>query len=108
MAESSVEAKTCATLDLWRERVAEHSRSGLSVKQFCKERGISAWSFYSWRKRLREVGPVRFALIERGPVREESAVDAQLEVVLVSGERVRIGSGVEATTLRLVMGVLRA
>jgi transposase-like protein len=108
MTDSSVEEKTCAKIELWRDRVTEHRRSGLSVKKFCKERGISAWSFYCWRKRLREAGPVRFALIERRPAREESTVHGQVEVVLVSGERVRIGSGVEATTLRMVLGVLRA
>jgi hypothetical protein len=50
----------------WRERIAEQERSGLSVKQFCQERGFSAWSFYDWRKRLRESpAPVRFPLVER-------------------------------------------
>ena len=77
------------------------------MKEFCKERGLTAWSFYSWRKRLRESGPVRFALIERGPARQESALDAQLELVLGSGERLRIGAGVEAATLRLVLEALR-
>lgn len=99
--------KTCAKIDVWRERIREQGRSGLSVKEFCKERGISAWSFYDWRQRLREAGLVRFALVERAPVRQEP-VDAPLEVVLLSGERVRIGSGVEAPTLRMVLGVLRA
>ena len=108
MTEGSVKEKTCANIDLWRERIMEQGQSGLSVKEFCKQRGISAWSFYDWRKRLREVGPVRFALVERARVRQESPVDAPLEVILLSGERVRIGSGVEAPTLRMVLGLLRA
>ena len=107
MAEGSVKEKTCANIDLWRERITEQGHSGLSIKEFCKQRGISAWSFYDWRKRLREGGLVRFALVERAPVRQESAVDAPLEVILLSGERVRIGSGVEAATLRMVLGLLR-
>ena len=53
-------------------------------------------------------GPVRFALVERGPVRQESALEAQLELVLASGERLRIGAGVEAATLRLFVEALRA
>jgi hypothetical protein len=107
MAEGRVEAKTVTKIELWRERIAEHERSGLSVKEFCKERGFTAWSFYSWRKRLRETGPVRFALVERGPVRQQSALNAQLEVVLASGERLRIGGAVEAATLRMVLDALR-
>jgi transposase-like protein len=107
MSDGSVEEKHATKIEMWRERIAEHGCSGLSVKEFCKERGLTAWSFYSWRKRLREAGPVRFALIERGPVRQESALDAQLELVLGSGERLRIGAGVEAATLRLVLEALR-
>ena len=49
----------------WAERIAAQQRSGMSVKQFCKEQGLTECSFYAWRKRLRESGPVRFALVER-------------------------------------------
>jgi hypothetical protein len=108
MAEGTVKEKARARTELWRERITEQGRSGVSVKEFCKEQGISAWSFYDWRKRLREAGPVRFALVQRAPVQPASAVAAPLEVILLSGERVRIGSGVEAATLRMVLGVLRA
>jgi hypothetical protein len=107
MADGSGEEKTVTKIEMWRERIAEHGRSGLSVKEFCKERGVTAWSFYSWRKRLREAGPVRFALIERGPAGHDSVLDAQVEVVLGSGERLRIGAGVEAATLRMVLEALR-
>jgi len=44
--------------DQWRERIAEQARNGLSIKQFCKGRGIAEHSFYAWRKRLRETEPV--------------------------------------------------
>jgi hypothetical protein len=29
--------------------------SGLSVKQFCQKEGIAEWSFYSWKKKLRQL-----------------------------------------------------
>jgi hypothetical protein len=65
--------------------------------------------FYYWRKRLREQQqPMRFALVERGPVRQEPASEAGLELVLASGERLRIGAGVDAITLRMVLTALRA
>ena len=67
MAGSIVEDKARAKAEQWRERIAEQESSGLPVKQFCNERGLSSWSFYKWRKELRETGPgpVRFALVER-------------------------------------------
>ena len=108
MAETSIEDKTLTKVDQWRERIAEHGRSGLSVKQFCKERGLTECSFYVWRKRLRRNEPVRFALVERGAAQQEPARDAHLELVLASGERLRIGSGVDGATLRTVLDALRA
>ena len=107
MPDNTVEEKPFTRLrDQWCERIAEQARSGVSIKQFCKERGLSAWSFYSWRKRLRETEPVRFALVDhtgspRGP-------EWNLELMLLSGERLRIGEGVDAVTLRMVLETLRA
>ena len=48
--------------DEWAERIAAQQRSGMSVKQFCKEQGLTEYSFYAWRKRLQEKGPVRYLL----------------------------------------------
>ncbi len=94
--------------DEWAERIAAQRRSGMSVKQFCKEQGLTEYSFYAWRKRLQEKGPVRFALVERSPRRQgERTAETVLEVVLATGERLRIGAGVDTATLRTVLGVLR-
>lgn len=91
----------------WAERIATQQRSGMSVKQFCKDRGLTEYSFYAWRKRLQESGPVRFALVERGARRQERTAQPVLELVLATGERLRIGPGVDTTTLRTVLDVLR-
>ena len=93
--------------DEWAERIAAQQRSGMSVKQFCKEQGLTECSFYAWRKRLGEKGPVRFALVDRRAARQESTTDTALELVLTSGERLRIGAGVDATTLRTILDALR-
>ena len=93
--------------DEWAERIAAQQRSGISVKQFCKEQGLTEYSFYAWRKRLQESGPVRFALVERNARRQEHTTEPVLEVVLATGERLRIGTGVDITTLRTVLDVLR-
>jgi|SRR5689334_9881583 len=91
----------------WAERIAAQQRSGMSVKQFCKDRGLTEYSFYAWRKRLQETGPVRFALVERSARRQERTGEPVLELVLSTGERLRISPGVDNTTLRTVLGVLR-
>ena len=107
MAKAMVEGKCPTKADEWRERIAEQARSGLSIKQFCKERGVTPWSFYDWRKRLREAGAVRFALLERGPAEREGATEAHLELILPGGARIHIRSGVDGATLRTVLEALR-
>ena len=107
MSDSRVEEKPAATArDQWRERIAEQARSGLSIKQFCKDRGIPEHAFYAWRRRMRETEPVRFALVDRagGP----HVPEWSLELALLSGERLRSGAGVDGVTLRAVLEVLRA
>jgi transposase-like protein len=90
----------------WRERIAEHERSGMSVQQFCKERGMTEQSFYVWRKRLRKQQPPRFALVETGAA-SQTARKAGLELMLVTGERLQIGADVDPTLLRRVVEALR-
>src|SRR2546427_5663830 len=102
MDETVIKRKTTRVKqEQWAERIAEQERSGLSVKQFCKERGFSEYAFYTWRKRLRSNNePVRFALVERAAARREpTTTDLERELVLTTGERLRIGKQVDAATI---------
>jgi hypothetical protein len=107
MADSSVEEKPSLNpREQWRGHIAEQARSGLTIKQFCKDRGLAEHAFYGWRKRLRETGPVRFALVDRTGT--SPGPEWNLELMLLSGERLRIGAGVDRATLRAVLEALRA
>jgi transposase-like protein len=108
MKDSTAEQKKAAQSEYWRGQIAQQERSGVSVPQFCKERGIVEQSFYVWRKRLREQQPMRFALVETAPAGPEPRMEAGLELVLARGERLRIGSGVDLALLSRVLEVLRA
>src|SRR5262245_60879082 len=108
MIKTIFEESAATKADQWRERIAEQKRSGLSVKQFCKQRGLTDYSFYTWRKRLGQQQPMRFALVETGSMRQQSATEALLELVLATGERLRISAGVDSKALRTVLEVLRA
>jgi transposase-like protein len=102
MAENTFEDKRTGH-DEWREQMAAQERSGLSVRRFCQQQGIAEHRFYYWRKQ-----PMRFALVDRGAERPEPAPGTELELVLVTGEQLRIGAGVQAATLRMVLKALRA
>ena len=108
MSDTAIEAKPVnSKADEWAERIAAQQRSGVSVKQFCKDHGLTEYSFYAWRKRLQEGGPVRFALVEKSARRQERTTEPVLELVLGTGERLRIRPGVDIATLRTVLDVLR-
>ena len=51
---------------------------------------------------------MRFALVETVGTQREPAAEAALELVLTTGERLRIGAGVEPAALRKVLEALRA
>lgn len=97
--------KTAGRREHWQEVIGEQRRSGLSIRAFCGERQVPEHSFYMWRKTLRrESEPVRFALVETAI----PAAPSPLELLLGSGHILRIGPGVDAATLRTVVGALSA
>lgn len=79
----------------------------MPVKDFCQDRGVSEPSFYSWRKRLRTGEPVRFALVDAGASVMDPRTSSSMELILVSGDRLRISAGTDAPTLRTILSVLR-
>ncbi len=89
----------------WQELIRQQEQSKLSVSAFCRQHGFSDQSFYNWRKRLAADEPVRFALVDANPL--EADRRASLELILASGDRLRIAPGADAATLRAVLTVLR-
>jgi hypothetical protein len=90
----------------WQGLIRQQEQSKLPVSVFCRQHGFSDQSFYNWRKRLAASEPVRFALVDARPA---SGADrfAPLELILASGDRLRIAPGTDAATLRAVLNVLR-
>jgi transposase len=91
--------------EYWSKLIAEQEASGKAVAPFCRERGLGEATFYQWRKRLRGSETVRFAVLEAKG--ETADLVSALEFVLSSGERLRIGKGVDAATLRMVLDLVR-
>jgi hypothetical protein len=104
----------------WRDVVAASRRSNLSIREFCRQRGIHPSHFYYWRQRLggEAAAPIqpsakrkpetRFALVlaEPAPTAVPGAHDGALELILESGWRLHIRRGVDAATLRTVLSAL--
>ena len=93
----------------WQGLVSEQVRSGQSVKAFCGERGLRAWEFYAWKKRLREsegCGFVEVTAPAAGQQEPTSGSHRAIEVRLRAGRSLVVEPGFEADHLRALLAVL--
>jgi hypothetical protein len=106
-------AATKETETRWRAVVREQERSGESVADFARSRGISPSTLYWWRSSLkRRRGPRRggprlaeITLVSSGGVIERGG-GAMFELVLGCGRRVRVPSVFDPDSLQRLLGVL--
>jgi len=101
----------------WQRTIGEAARSGVSIREFCRQRRLRESQFYWWQRRLKERrehqtlgknqetpgrGPANFALVSDEP----ATTDAGIELVLGGGRRLRISKGVDEETLRAVLAAV--
>jgi hypothetical protein len=97
------------------ELVRRWRDSGVKARVFAQEQGVTPWTLYYWRQRLvsldrstrRRRRSRRVTLAPVHVVAGARDVGGDLEILLASGDRVRVGAGVSADTLRQVVAVLR-
>jgi hypothetical protein len=112
--------------NLWRRLVRRQASSGLSVRAWCRRRGVHEAAFYWWRRELarrdaqvvrRRVSPLAtpespLSPAEGGfvPVRlardEPAKSDPVMEILLDKGRRIRLWASVERSVLAEVLAVL--
>lgn len=100
----------------WQEIIGRQADSGVSVRQFCGEEGISEPSFYAWRRKLGNParGGRRPLTSNRGGSRnDEDFIPLKLpespgavEVVHPSGCRIRVTGEVDARGLQQILDAL--
>jgi transposase-like protein len=98
----------------WQKTIREAARSGLSIREFCRQHKLHESQFYWWQRKLtvarqtprsrKQAGATAsFALISEEP----GTTDAGIELVLGDGRRLRIAKGVDEATLRSVLAVVQ-
>ena len=111
--------------DRWRGLVARQSRSGQSIRAFCREHGLGESAFYFWRRQvasetpapdvLRESSGRSSELLSRGddsprgfmPVEVTGGdTSGQVEVQLKSGVIVRVHGSVDDELITTVLSAL--
>ena len=95
----------------WRRMVRQCCGSGLSVRAFCEERGLSEPNFYAWRRILKERDgaaahfvPVQVTPAPTAPPADSAA--GAVELVLGAGRRLRVGPGFDGPTLQRLLALL--
>lgn len=99
----------------WERTIGEAARSGMSSREFCRQRRVKESQFYWWQHKLkagRQEGTIwgqgvkrraaSFALVSDEP----GTTDAGIELVLGDRRRLRIRKGVDEETLRAVLAVV--
>lgn len=97
----------------WQRTIGDAARSGMSIREFCRQRRLKESQFYWWQRKLKascqqrnkptsSVGAASFALVSE----DGASMSAGLELVLRDGHRLRISQGVQEETLRAVLGAM--
>jgi transposase-like protein len=99
----------------WQRAIGAAARSGMSIREFCRQHRLKESQFYWWQRKLkagRQERTLRRQAIDRGAASfalvsdETGATDAGIELVLGDGRRLRIRKGVDEETLRAVLAAV--
>jgi hypothetical protein len=104
-------AKMVVLVQQWKE-------SGKSAREFARESGVTPWVLYYWRqrsasqdaparRRKRRLQSVRAARLMPVRVISEPATSGELEVILATGDRVRVPADASLERLQRVLQVVK-
>ena len=90
----------------WAVLIQECSASGLTNKEFCRQRGISEKSFYYWRRKLRQqiVESASPQLVQLDPVPETG----DMLRIQYRGAELRLPDGVDLEAVAALLRSLQA
>ncbi len=95
-------------LSEWAERVSACRRSGLSVKTWCRENGVSEQTYYKWQRRLYELTQNqqenRFAEVTP-PALKRSGIAVTVQC---GGVELAIHNGADAATVEAVLRAVKS
>lgn len=105
----------------WQQIIREAARSRMSIREYCRQRGLKESQFYWWQRKFKERRQQRtlgrrargqevsrdqakFVLVSDEP----GSLAAGIELVLSNGRRLRINKGVDEATLRSVLAAVES
>ena len=99
----------------WQRNIGDAARSGMSIREFCRQHRLRESQFYWWQRKLKtrrqernkptsSGGAASFVLVSE----DGASMPAGLELVLRDGRRLRISQGVQEETLRAVLAAMES
>lgn len=85
----------------WQALVDEYEGSELTIKEFCRRREISYWTFREWRRRLAEERSERY-LVEIGPVAQPGGTSGSMRLT-IGLVTIEVGTPVDEANLAAVL-----
>ena len=91
-----------------RRLIARWQTSDESGASFARRHGVAPWTFWYWHRKVADAdqAPAAPPLIPVRVVREDA--DEPVEIVLATGDRVRVGAGATVDLVRAVVTALRS
>ena len=99
----------------WQRTIGDAARSGMSIREFCRQRRLKESQFYWWQRKLKASRQERSKTVIQDRAASFALVSdvgidmpAGLELVLQDGRRLRISQGVQEETLRAVLAAMES
>ena len=92
-------------LTLWNERITACRNSGMTVRDWCRENGVSPGSYYRWQRRIYELAAEQTRSPQFAEVRLRRN-NAAVAVLHLPGGDVEVLPGADEETLRAVCRAL--
>jgi hypothetical protein len=90
----------------WRQILARHGKSGLSVRAFCRREGLPESAWYAWRRTIQQRDAQRPAFVPVQLQPEAAREDGAIVVELRGGRVLRLPVSMPPTQLAAVVHAL--
>ncbi len=101
-----MEERWAGRREYWQDLMNRYEGSGMSIAAFCKEEGVHATSFYSWRRKLSEGQKPAVDFIEV-TLQNAGRKSPEIGVELTNGVCLRVMPGFDRGCLKDVISVIK-
>lgn len=100
-------------LEQWSGKIAACHGSGMTIRAWCQEKGISEKTYYYWQRRLFQeltnAQPQSSGFVEGTPRKTKTESSGQLAVrIRIADTEAEVYNGADAATLEAVLWALRS